>query len=165
MRKVITVLLLLATASFLFAADDNNVTYTGGTAPQVKEGSTGRFDFSAAGQLQFVSAGTVLEIPYNSIESFEHSKEAAVHLGVAPAIAVGLIAARRHNHFVRITYRDTNQLPQVAVFEVPKAMTAYLMPMLGARSPQAQCSPYQDCPPRSLQPRPPAHTTQPAAAK
>jgi hypothetical protein len=170
MRKLITVFLLLATASFLFAADDNNVTYTGGTASQVKEGTAGRFDFSAAGHLQFISAGTVLAIPYNSIESFEHSKEAAVHLGVAPAIAVGLVAARRHNHFVRITYRDSNQLPQVAVFEVPKSMTAYLMPMLGARSPQAQCSPYQDCPARPISPRPPIHTAvapapQPAASK
>src|ERR1700679_3331815 len=101
MRKVITCFLLLVTASFLFAADDNNVTYAGGTAPQVKEGTAGRFDFSSTTQLRFVSSGTVLEIPYAGIDSFAHTKEAAVHLGVPPAIAVALIAARRHNHFVR----------------------------------------------------------------
>jgi hypothetical protein len=131
----------------------------------VKEGSAGRFDFSSAGQLRFVSSETVLEIPYSGIESFQHSKEAAVHLGVAPAIAVGLVAARRHNHFVRITWKDGNQLPQVAVFEVPKAMTAYLMPMLEARSPQAQCMPYADCPPKPFVPRSPVPAAQPVAAK
>lgn len=141
MRKLIAVFLLLATASFLFAADDNNVTYTGGTAPQVKEGAAGRFDFSSATQLRFVSSGTVLEIPYTAIESFAHTREAAVHLGVAPAIAVGLVAARRHNHFVRIIWKDSNKVSQVAVFEVPKSVTTYLMPALQARSPHAQYSP------------------------
>jgi hypothetical protein len=165
MRKVITVLLLLATANFLFAADDGNVTYTGGTAPQVKEGSAGRFDFSSAAQLRFVSSVTVLEIPYGNIESFQHTKEAAVHLGVAPAIAVALVAARRHNHFVRIIWKDSNQLPQVAVFEVPKSMTAYLMPMLEARSPRAQCTPNGACTAHPMAPRPPAPEVQPATTK
>ena len=163
MRKVITVLLLLATAGFLFAADDGDVTYSGGTAPQMKEGSAGKFDFSSAGQLRFVSSGAVLEIPYSSIESFQHTKEAAVHLGVAPAIAVALVAARRHNHFVRITWKDSNQLPQVAVFEIPKTMPVYLMPMLEARSPQAHCAPYTDFTPKPIPPRSPAPAAQPAS--
>jgi hypothetical protein len=136
----------------------------------MKEGSAGKFDFSSAGQLRFVSSGTVLEIPYNGIESFAHTKEAAVHLGVAPAIAVGLVAARRHNHFVRITYKDSNQLPQVAVFEVPKSMTVYLMPMLEATAPQAHCAPYEDCTPKPMPQRPAASPAaaaapQPAASK
>jgi hypothetical protein len=67
MRKVITVLLLLVSASFLFAADDNNVTYIGCTAPQLKEASAGRFDFSVAGQLRFISAGSVLEIMWDTV--------------------------------------------------------------------------------------------------
>jgi len=166
MRKTIAALLLLAAASLLFAADDGDVTYMGGTATQMKEGAAGRFDFSSASQLRFVSAGAVLEIPYGGIESFQHTREAAVHLGVAPAIAVGLVAARRHNHYVRITYKDANQVLQVVVFEVPKAMTAYLMPMLKARSPQAHSPSECDCSlePIAQRPLPPNTTTGSAAS-
>jgi hypothetical protein len=150
MYKALWALILLAIAAPVLAADGDDVTYAGGTAPQLKEGTAGRFDFSSATHLRFVSSGAVLEIPYNGIESFEHSKEVAVHLGVAPAIAVGLVAARRHNHFVRITYKDSNQVPQAVVFEVPKASTKFLMPALEARAPQAQCRPTCEC---TTQPR------------
>ena len=160
MRTVAMMVLFLA-AGFAFAAGDGDVTYTGGTAPQMKEGSVGKFDFSSAGQLRFISASATLEIPFAGIESFEHTREAAVHLGVAPAVAVGLIAARRHNHFVRITYKDSNQLPQVVVFEVPKAMTSYLIPTLEARAPQVHCAVAGYCTPRPIvqQPLPAGATT------
>lgn len=170
MRKAIFILMILAMALPAFAADDSDVTYTGGTAQQLKEGSAGKFDFTSAGELRFVAPGTVLEIPYKSIDSFQHTKEAAVHLGIAPAVAVALVAARRHNHYVRITWKDGSQLPQVAIFEIPKNMTSYLMPMLEARSPQAHCAPYEDCTPKPVTQRPPVPTTaapapQPAASK
>ncbi len=145
MRKAVWVFMLLAIAAPVFAADGDNVSYAGGTVSQLKEGAAGRFDLSSGTQLRFVSAGSVLEIPYNGIESFEHTKEVAVHLGVAPAIAVGLVASRKRNHFVRITYKDSNQSLQVAVFEIPKTMPIFIMPMLEARAPQAVCAPYTDC--------------------
>ena len=148
MRGLFVVSMLLILAAPAFAWDGDNVTYAGGTASKLKEGSAGKFDYSSAAQLRFVSAGDTLEIPYKGMESFEHSKELAVHLGVAPAIAVGLVAARKRNHYVRITYKDGNQLPQVAVFEVQGPMLRFLMPMLEARAPQAQCGPYADCTPK-----------------
>lgn len=153
---MIAVFSLAIMANLAFAAEDGNVAYAGGTVPLMKGGATGKFDFTSANQLQFISSGMVLEIPYSSIESFQHTKEAVVHLGVAPAIAVGLLAARRHNHFVRITYKDNNQLPQVVVFLVPKSMTAYLMPILQVRSPQARCWPLEDCMSKPIARRSPA---------
>lgn len=166
MRKPGLLLISLACVLPACAAQDANVIYAGGTVLQLKAGAAGSFDFSSGAQLRFVAGVSAMEIPYSSVESFLHSKEVAVHLGVAPAMAVGLVASRRRNHFIRITYKDGNHVSQVAVFEVPKEMPAYLMPLLEARSPQAHCGPYEDCTPKPMPsaPRPPVSAPAPAAA-
>lgn len=146
MRRVFMIVILLGMVPLAFASGDD-VLYAGGTVPQLKIGDSGRLDFSLSTRLQFVSSRGTLEVPYCGIESFEHTKEVAVHLGVAPAIAVGLVAARKRNHFVRITYLDCNQVAQVVVFQVPQNMPAFLIPALEARAPQAYCGPYSECGP------------------
>jgi hypothetical protein len=149
MKRFTTILLaLIFTVTPLFAhtqlfADEPGILATG---TPFKEATAGEFDFSHGAQLRFVHKGGVLEIPYESVEAFEHRDEVAVHLGVAPAIVVGLIAKRRRHHFVEITYRDAAGMHQVAIFQVPKATTAVLMPLLVANAPKAQCRPYTDCP-------------------
>jgi len=76
-------------------------------------------------------------IPYAQIDSFEYSQPVARHLGVLPAIAVGLAKKRQHRHFFQIRYRGDNDVMEVAVLEVPKQMPLTLLPVLRARSPQA----------------------------
>jgi hypothetical protein len=154
MRNLVRLLLLLSLGAPSFAAGDDPVIYAGGTVSPPKAGATCSLDLSSGAALRFTSSDGTLEIPYSTIESFEHSNEVAVHLGVAPAIAVGMVAARKRNHFVRITFKDSNQVAQVAVFQVPKAMPIFLMPMLEAGAPQAQCRPYTDCTPRPPVARP-----------
>ena len=85
-----------------------------------------------------------LVIPYNAIESFKYSKEVTRHLGVMPAIAIGLMKMRRHSHFFRISYRDPNNVAQAAVFEVPKHMPRTLQAVLETRAPRT-CKPYLPC--------------------
>ena len=149
MRKVIFAILMLAGAIPAFAVEGSNVAYTGGTIPQLKDGMVGTFDLTRGSGLLFVYSGGSFEIPYSRIESFEHTQEVAVHLGVAPAIAVGLVKRRRRNHFVRITFKDSDNVHQVVVFEIPKTMPPVLMPTLAARAPapapQMHCAPYAPC--------------------
>ncbi len=157
MWKTVFVLTMIAAAIPALAVEGSDVAYQGGTIPQLKESTVGKFDLTSGTGLRFLYSGGSLEIPYNRIESFKHSKEVAVHLGVAPAIAVGLVKRRRRNHFVQITFLDGNNLHQVAVFEIPKTMPRVLMPAFVARAPQARCEPFQECGPlprlNPMQPR------------
>ena len=145
MQKALFTLLTLVLVAPAFAVGGSQVFYVGGTVSQLKDGTTGRLDLTSADELRFVYMGGTLQIAYDSIEAFQHSKEVAVHLGVAPAVAVALVAHRKKNHFVRISFTDADHLQQVVVFEVPKKMPIFLMPALEARSPQAHCLPYLEC--------------------
>jgi hypothetical protein len=112
----------------------------GGTAPGVNVGVIGRLDTKSETALIFEYSGNKLEIAYSAIQSFEYSKEVTRHLGVLPAIAIGMFKVRRHRHFFRISYRDSNLVAQTGVLEVPKHMPRTLQAVLEARAPQA-CKP------------------------
>jgi len=148
MKRLMTVGLLMAltmaTSFPLSAADHDEVTYTGGTIPGVTVGSTGRLDTTSETTLTFEYGSKRLVIPFAAIRSFQYSTEVTHHLGVLPAIAVGLLKARERRHYFRISFRDTNNVPQVSVFEVPKRMPRTLKAVLQARVQQA-CRPYSPC--------------------
>jgi len=164
MRNLVSLIMLVALAVPAIAASDEGVIYAGGTIAQPKAGAAGALDLSSGAVLRFTGPDGALEIPYDAIESFEHTNEVAVHLGVAPAIAVGIVAARRRNHFVRITCKDSNHVAQVAVFQVPKSTIAFLMPALAARTRFAQCTPYAECLSRPIAARVPTQTPASAVA-
>jgi hypothetical protein len=144
MKKRITLCLLfiftLTLALPMAAVEDDQVQYIGGTAPAVRPGVIGRLNTTAEKSLAFESAGAKLLVPYADIQSFEFSTEVTRHLGVMPAIAVGLIKMRRHSHYFRISYRGQGAIAQVAVFEVSKQMPRTLQAVLHARAPQS-CKP------------------------
>jgi hypothetical protein len=127
------------------AADNGRVIYNGGTARNFTGGTPGKLDTNSETALIFTSASSKLEIPYAAIQSYEYSKEVKRHLGVLPAIAIGLVKIRQRNHFFRISYRDTSRNPngsptevnQVVIFEVPKHLPRTLHAILDARAPHA----------------------------
>ena len=105
------------------ALEDGDAKYVGGTVPEMTIGDLGQLDTTSETSLTFLNAGKKLAISYASIESYEYSKEVTRHLGVLPAIAVGLVKVRRHRHFFRISYRGQDSpVMQVAILEVPKHM-------------------------------------------
>ena len=127
-------LLLLSLSAF--ALDEGHVRYVGGTVPSVTAGVIGRLDTTSATALTFEHAGNKVEIPYASIESYEYSKDVTRHLGVLPAIAVGLVKMRRHSHYFSISYRtETGGPAQIVVLEVPKDMPRTLRAILDTRAP------------------------------
>jgi hypothetical protein len=132
----------MAAISVLAAAQNSpTVEYAGGTVPNLKSETVGRLDITDPTFLAFDYAASKLVIPFNKIESYQYTQEVVHHLGVLPAIGVGLLKARRRSHLVRITYRDESNVSQVAVFKVPKHMPQTLLPALQARVPQ----PSQPC--------------------
>ena len=129
------------TASLIFlvsvagAVESGQVEYVGGTVPGLKDGALGRLDMVSETALRFEAAGTVLDIPYASIESFDYTQEVSHHLGVLPAIAVGLMKSRKHKHFFRISF-DKDAAKQVVIFEVPKSLPPTLLAVLKTRAPE-----------------------------
>ena len=134
MKKLLAICLLLVLPAA--AVEGDQVMYMGGTAPGFHSGAIGQLDTTSQTTLVFDSSGTKLLIPYDGIESFEYSTEVTRHLGVLPAIAVGILRVRKHRHYFRIAYR-TSDVAQVAVFEVPKQMPRTLGAVLKTRAPQA----------------------------
>ena len=137
MKKFLTVvffLSLMLITSLPAAAVADPVRYVGGTVPELTADTTGRLDTTSATELIFEHSGKTFAIPYGSIASFDCSKQVARHLGVLPAIAVGIVRMRQHRHFFRISYHDGNGLEQVAIFEVPKQLPRTLEAALETRT-------------------------------
>ena len=144
MKRLFAFFILVALTLPAAAVEDGQVMYFGGTLPALTAGLVGRLDTTSETSLTFEYAGKKLVIPYVAIESFEYSTEVTHHLGVLPAIAVGLLKKRERRHFFSISYRDADHIKQVAVFEVPKHMPRTLQAVLEARAPQT-CRPYSPC--------------------
>jgi hypothetical protein len=143
-RKLLAVFLILALRVSAAAADDGQAIYFGGTVPALAAGAIGRLDTASETSLTFDYTSNKLAIPYTSIESFRYSTEVAHHLGVLPAIAVGLVKKRERRHFFRISYRDANGTSQVALFEVPKRRSPSLKAVLETRV-SRRCKTYSPC--------------------
>ena len=122
MRRVLSVCLLLTILLPLpaQAVEGDRVMYVGGTVGALNKGVVGKLDAASQTTLNFESSGGTLAIPFGAIVSYEYSQEMARHLGVLPAMAVGLIKRRQRRHFFRITYHDESKTQQVAIFEVSK---------------------------------------------
>jgi hypothetical protein len=144
MKRFVAFCLLLVLSLPALAVEEGQVMYVGGTAPGLTAGSVGRFDTTFDTALIFESAGAKLVIPYAAIQSYGYDKEVTRHLGVLPAVAVGLLTMRRHRHFFSISYRDPKNTAQAAVFEVPKHLPRTLRAVLETRAPQT-CRPYVPC--------------------
>lgn len=142
MKRSLQLAVVLLLSFSAAALDDAHVRYVGGTVPGITAGVIGRLDTTSETSLTFEQAGNKTSIPYAYIESYEYTKDVTRHLGVLPAIAVGLMKMRRHSHFFRITYRDMpGAAQQIVVFEVPKRMPPTLQAILEARAP-GRCKPY-----------------------
>jgi hypothetical protein len=144
MKKVIAILFLVILIPMAAdAVEDGTVRYAGGTVTGLKEGSIGKLKTSSTRSLMFDSAGVSLVIQYAKIDSYEYTHPVARHLGVLPAMAVGMVKKRQRRHFFRISYRDDAGELRVAIFEVPKQMPPVLLAILKTEAPHS-CKPTED---------------------
>jgi hypothetical protein len=140
MKKILALIILLAIAVPLSAVEDGQVQYLGGTVA-VTANAVGKLDLTSETVMKFESSGGKFAIPYQTIDSFEYTEQLTHHLGIMPAIVVGLSRTRKHRHFFRIVYHDENNVSQIVVLEVPKQMPRTLQAVLEFRAPKACPSP------------------------
>lgn len=127
-----------------FAVEDGQAIYAGGTISGINQGAVLRIDAASQTALKFDYQAASILIPYAAIDSFQYSEEVKRHLGVLPAIAIGLVKQRQRRHFFRISYHDERNLPQVAIFEVSKHTPRVLQAVLQARV-KLSCRPSVRC--------------------
>lgn len=137
MKKFMALCLLLAMSVPVGAVEGNEVMYAGGTVSNIQNGAIGRLDTTSPTSVTFEYSGNKLVIPYAKIVSFEYSQEVARHLGVLPAIAVGMVKKRQRKHYFRLSFQDDSGAAEIAVFEVSKRAPKTLLPILQSHSPQA----------------------------
>ena len=146
-RVMVSSLALLAFGCCLpaFARDSMPATYVQGTSSAVPTGSSGALDTSSTTALIFrpVAAGTPLRIDYDRMQNVSYTAEVAHHLGVLPAIAVGLFARRLRLHRFAITFLDEAGASQTVLLEVPKEEAAFLVPLFRARAHACTAKPQQ----------------------
>jgi hypothetical protein len=137
MKNALVVTIILLASCSLWAIDDGQVEYLGGTVPALEVNAIGKLDLTSEAVMQFNSTKGTFSIPYANIDSFEYAQELTHHLGVLPTIAVGLTRTRKHRHYFRIVYHNDNNVSQIVVIEVPKHMPPVLRTVLKARAPHA----------------------------
>jgi hypothetical protein len=137
MKKILTGILLLVIGLPLFAVENGQVQYVGGTVPALAVNAVGKLDLTSQTVMQFESSKGKFSVPYASIDSYEYTQELTHHLGVLPAIGVGLTRTRKHRHYFRIVYQGENNVSQIVVIEVSKHMPPVLQAVLKARAPHA----------------------------
>ena len=146
MKRILALIFLLSLSLPLLAVEDGQVQYMGGTVPAVKANAVGQLDLTSETVMKFESTGGQFAIPYKAIQSFEYTQQLTHHLGVLPAIAVGLSRTRKHRHYFQIVFRDQSDVAQIVMLEVPKQMPRTIQAVLEARAPgtcthPAKCGP------------------------
>src|SRR3954470_15492436 len=132
MKKLIAVALILAFAlpSFATIVEGSDVLYEGGTAIGMKEDTIGKFDTSSEETLVFNAPSAKLAIPYAKITKFNYEEKLARHLGVILTIAVVLLKHRQRRHILTVEYKDEQNAPRVAVFEISKYAPETIVPVI-----------------------------------
>ena len=131
--RLIAATAVLISAISPFSTNGREAAYLSGTTTTVKVNAVGEFATTSATDLVFASPQGSLSIPYDAIDKFEYRNEMRHKLGVAPMIAVGLIAKRQRIHYFTITYHDVKGISQVAVFEVSRKAPNEMLPIMRAR--------------------------------
>ncbi|NYF79212.1 hypothetical protein [Granulicella arctica] len=145
MRSIMAVFLFLMCSLPALAVEGNQAAYLSGTTAAVKLGALGTLDTTSPTDLIFVSPQGNLNIPYLAIDRLDYHNDLAHHIGVAPALAVGIVRRREKRHFFDITYHDQAGVAQVAVFEVAKGVPPLMLPILRARATNACGLSYAAC--------------------
>jgi len=116
--------------------------YVGGTTP-VANGIAGGLDTSLPDQVVFrpaAGASGAIEIPWTDLQSTRNWSQVSHHLGVLPAIGVGLVHHRNRSFFVAVSWVDSrSHVIQEGVFQVHEKDVQPLVDILQSRANRRGC--------------------------
>jgi len=160
MRKILwlaMVFILVLSELPALAVEGSEVLLRSSTVAGTKTGVVGQLDITLPDKMIFRAPGSPeLAMPYANIVEFSSREEVTHHLGFFPAMFAGMFKPRWKQHFLTISYRDSNDVMQIAAFEVAKNTPDILVSLLQARARNAcERGRYEACAPVVTQPRKP----------
>lgn len=139
MLKRVTVLLLLVAFCLpvvLEALGSREAMYVGGTIAGFGEKVEGRFETTDENTLTFVpkKKGGPLAIPYANVTELEYGQKAGRRVAVAILISPLALFSKKRNHYLTISFNDTNGKEQAGVFELGKDVVRTTLKIVETRS-------------------------------
>ena len=133
---ILTVICLALLVLPLSAVDSRGALYVGGTIPDLKEKSEGRFTQSEEA-ITFTpnkKGAKPIDIPYGSVAELEYGQKAGRRVAVGVLISPFALFSKKRNHYLTISYKDANGKDQAGVFELGKDVVRTTLKILETRT-------------------------------
>lgn len=115
---VLTLSLVVAASSPVFAVKKGSAKYMGGTVNTIKENAEGPIDLSNEKRLTFIPKNSaMLEISWNRVSQLEYGQKVARRWRSAILLSPLALFSKAKKHFVTITYQDSDKAEQAVVLE------------------------------------------------
>ena len=124
------------------AAAQARVEYIGGTADQIRAGTSGAIAVSDHHYFAFYSHKTNLRVAYDKINLLEYGQTVGRRLDLAIIISPAFLLVKKRKHFLTVGYTDEDGKQQALVFRVDKNDIRATLASLEART--GQRVQYQD---------------------
>jgi hypothetical protein len=135
-RTILTVIYLCLLVTSIAAVDSRGAFYVGGTIPDIKEKSEGKFTQSedAITFAPSKKGAKPVDIPYASVIELEYGQIAGRRVAVAVLISPFALFSKKRNHYLTISYKDANGKDQAGVFELGKDVVRTTLKILETRT-------------------------------
>jgi hypothetical protein len=118
------------------------VEYIGGTADQIRAGTSGAIAVADHQYFAFYSHKTNLRVAYDKINLLEYGQTVGRRLDLAIIISPAFLLVKKRKHFLTVGYTDEDGKQQALVFQVDKNDIRATLASLEART--GQRVQYQD---------------------
>ena len=137
MHRLITATLLIAVwaAPAAIALDKDKAMYVGGTV-NVAPKSEGLLATNDEAKLMFVAekGGGVVEIPWKKIDEAEYGQKVGHRVKTAIFLTPFSLLSKARKHYLTISYKDSKNEMQSAVFELGKELVRTTLTVVETRS-------------------------------
>lgn len=136
MRRIAVAFLIAALASpSVLAVGKDKVMYVGGTVP-VAPKAEGNLATTDDAKMVFVAekGGGMIEIPWKKIEEAEYGQKVGRRVKTAILLTPLALFSKGRKHYLTVTYKDKNDEPQSAVFELGKETVRTTLAVVEART-------------------------------
>ena len=113
-------LALLAPTTVLLAVDGDKAAYVGGTVSGLQEKAEAKLVTSETGFVFDAGKKGSLSVPFSAISSLEYGQKAGRRVAVAVLVSPLALFSKKRNHYLTVTYKDSAEKEQAAVFELGK---------------------------------------------
>jgi hypothetical protein len=129
-----TLFVALIGSAVLIAVDGDKAMYMGGTLTTVQEKAEGKLGTSNTEFAFDAGKKGSFSIPYASITALEYGQKAGRRVAVAVLVSPLALFSKKRNHYLTITYKDSDGAEQAGVLELGKDVVRITLKVLEVRT-------------------------------